>query len=246
MLGKDLKMSRLYLIRHGQASFLSDNYDQLSDIGKNQAAELGDDLSSKEIIFNTVYSGDLVRQRDTANIVAERYASKDVSFPEIKTHIGMNEYPAEEIMTTLGKHLIENNHEAAELFKSCNNANEESDRHRYFQKLFELILEHWVHGHGSEIGLSVTWSEWSDGVRNTLREIMMDAEKNELIGVFTSGGPIGVSLQTALEAPQIKAAELNWRIYNSSVTKYTFSGSRFSLDQFNDVSHLSDDLLTFR
>ena len=49
-------MSRLYLIRHGQASFLSDNYDQLSDMGKNQALELGDNFSSKDIIFDTVYS----------------------------------------------------------------------------------------------------------------------------------------------------------------------------------------------
>ena len=239
-------MSRLYLIRHGQASFLSDNYDQLSDMGKNQALELGDNFSSKDIIFDTVYSGDLVRQRDTAEIVAKKYADKNVSFPEIKIHTGLNEYPAEEIMTTLGKHLIDNNDEAAKLFRSCNNASEESDRHRYFQKLFELILEHWVQGHGSDIGLSITWNEWSDRIRNTLREIMMSAKKNELIGVFTSGGPIGVSLQTALESPQIKAAELNWRIYNSSVTKYTFSGSRFSLDQFNDVSHLPDDLLTYR
>ena len=103
-----------------------------------------------------------------------------------------------------------------------------------------------MQGHGSDIGLSITWNEWSDRIRNTLREIMMSAKKNELIGVFTSGGPIGGSLQTALESPQIKAAELNWRIYNSSVTKYTFSGSRFSLDQFNDVSHLPDDLLTYR
>ena len=239
-------MSHLFLIRHGQASFLSDNYDQLSEKGRQQAKVLGEQLASKEIIFDTVYSGDLVRQVDTAEIVANIYAKKKIPFPELQTNLGLNEYPAEEIMSTLGKHLIDSDKDAAELFENCNNATEESDRHRYFQKLFEIILEYWVQGYGEDIGLSISWMDWSNKVRDTLRRIMMKAGKSELIGVFTSGGPIGVSVQTALDSPQIKAAELNWRIYNSSITKYTFSGSRFSLDQFNDVSHLPDELLTYR
>ncbi|MAC91942.1 MAG: hypothetical protein CMO99_05305 [Woeseiaceae bacterium] len=75
---------------------------------------------------------------------------------------------------------------------------------------------------------------------------MHDAKKGELIGVFSSGGPIGVSVQTALEAPDMKAAELNWRIYNCSVTKFSFNENRFTLDQFNDTSYLSEELLTYR
>ena len=34
-------MSTLYLVRHGQASFGTDNYDRLSAIGEEQARELG-------------------------------------------------------------------------------------------------------------------------------------------------------------------------------------------------------------
>ena len=44
-------MSRLFLIRHAQASFLSENYDQLSDHGIDQAKILGESLASNEIIF---------------------------------------------------------------------------------------------------------------------------------------------------------------------------------------------------
>ncbi|MFQ3334505.1 MAG: broad specificity phosphatase PhoE [Woeseiaceae bacterium] len=238
-------MSHLFLIRHGQASFLSDNYDQLSDMGREQAKILGKQLVTSATNFDVVYSGDLVRQIDTAEIVANVYLENEISFPEIQRDPGLNEYPAEEIMTTLGKYLIESNKHAAELFEQCNNAKLESERHRYFQKLFELILEAWVQN-TEEVELSITWDDWSNRVRNTFQEIMMRAGKSELIGVFTSGGPIGVSLQTALDAPQMKAAELNWRIYNSSMTKYTFSGSRFSLDHFNDVSHLPKELLTYR
>ena len=34
-------MSVIYLIRHGQASFGTDNYDQLSALGREQSAILG-------------------------------------------------------------------------------------------------------------------------------------------------------------------------------------------------------------
>ena len=131
-------------------------------------------------------------------------------------------------------------------FKKCNNATEEFDRHRYFQKLFELILESWVKNEHVEVNLSMTWNQWSNQVRRALDEIMHDAKKGELIGIFSSGGPIGVSVQTALEAPDMKAAELNWRIYNCSVTKFSFNENRFTLDQFNDTSYLSEELLTYR
>ena len=92
----------------------------------------------------------------------------------------------------------------------------------------------------------MTWSQWSDQVRRVLDEIMHNAKKGELIGIFSSGGPIGVSVQPALEAPDMKAAELNWRIYNCSVTKFSFNKHRFTLDQFNDTSYLSEELLTYR
>ena len=131
-------MSRLFLIRHGQASFLSDNYDQLSETGESQAQALGEELTADNIVFDAVFCGDLVRQVDTAEVVSNVYQDKKLKFPSIKTEVGLNEYPAEEIMTTLGKYLIDSDSNAADLFKKCNDAEGESDRHKYFQKLFEL------------------------------------------------------------------------------------------------------------
>ena len=71
-------MSHLFLIRHGQASFLSDNYDQLSDMGREQAKILGKQLVTSATNFDVVYSGDLVRQIDTAEIVANVYLENEV------------------------------------------------------------------------------------------------------------------------------------------------------------------------
>jgi broad specificity phosphatase PhoE len=38
-------MGTLYLVRHGQASFGADDYDQLSDLGRAQAVRLGEYLA---------------------------------------------------------------------------------------------------------------------------------------------------------------------------------------------------------
>ena len=239
-------MSRLFLIRHAQASFLSENYDQLSDHGIDQAKILGESLASNEFIFDKIYSGTLNRQQHTREMVEEVYDAQKISFPKVIEEDRFNEYPAEEIMTSLGKYLVEKNDVAANLYKKCNDSNSETERHLYFQKLFELILESWVNNDTKEVNLSISWKDWSNGVRNAIDDIQSQAKSGELIGVFTSGGPIGVSVQTVLDAPEIKAAELNWRVYNCSVTKFTFSAERFSLDQFNDVSYLSPDILTYR
>ena len=239
-------MSRLFLIRHAQASFLSENYDQLSDHGIDQAKILGESLASNEFIFDKIYSGTLNRQQHTRQMVEEVYDAQKISFPKVIEEDRFNEYPAEEIMTSLGKYLVENNDVAANLYKKCNDSNSETERHLYFQKLFELILESWVNNDTKEVNLSISWKDWSNGVRNAIDDIQSQAKSGELIGVFTSGGPIGVFVQTVLDAPEIKAAELNWRVYNCSVTKFTFSAERFSLDQFNDVSYLSPDILTYR
>ena len=103
-----------------------------------------------------------------------------------------------------------------------------------------------VYGADDGIDLPVTWADWSGGVRAALVDIMAAAQGGKTVAVFTSGGVIGVSVQTVLDAPDIKAAELNWRIHNGSVTHYTFSGERVSLDGFNDVAHLPRDMLTYR
>jgi broad specificity phosphatase PhoE len=76
---------------------------------------------------------------------------------------------------------------------------------------------------------------------------MEDAGSGKRIVAFTSGGPIGVTVQFALGAPDRAALELNWRVRNSSLTEFVFTRDRFTLDMFNAAPHLDDEaLLTYR
>jgi broad specificity phosphatase PhoE len=57
-------MANLLIIRHGQASFGADNYDQLSALGQHQADLTGEFLSQSGVQLSAAFSGDLSRQRD--------------------------------------------------------------------------------------------------------------------------------------------------------------------------------------
>ena len=65
-------MSDLFAVRHGQASMQADDYDRLSPLGRRQADVLGDYFLRLGACFDSVYSGTLARQRDTAEIVMSR------------------------------------------------------------------------------------------------------------------------------------------------------------------------------
>ena len=62
-------MPVLYLVRHGQASFGSDNYDKLSELGVRQAEIVGRALRQREVRTPVLISGTLSRQQDTARAV---------------------------------------------------------------------------------------------------------------------------------------------------------------------------------
>ena len=59
-------MAQFYLVRHGQASFGTDNYDRLSELGHQQARWLGEYFAERDMGFDALVSGDLVRHRPRA------------------------------------------------------------------------------------------------------------------------------------------------------------------------------------
>ena len=58
-------MGTLYLVRHGQASFGADDYDQLSDLGRRQSVRLGEYFAERGIRFDALLAGTLRRQQQT-------------------------------------------------------------------------------------------------------------------------------------------------------------------------------------
>ena len=59
-------MSELVLVRHGQATFGADTYDQLSELGFEQVRKLAAHWRETGESFDNLYCGSLRRQRETA------------------------------------------------------------------------------------------------------------------------------------------------------------------------------------
>jgi broad specificity phosphatase PhoE len=87
-------------------------------------------------------------------------------------------------------------------------------------------------------------------VRTGLNEVMTAEGTGKKIAVYTSGGPISVCVQKALNLSNENTLQLTWQIMNASVTRLIFSGNRLMLSGFNDVGHLElkkdSHLITYR
>ncbi len=114
---------------------------------------------------------------------------------------------------------------------------------RELQKLFDEMIPQWIAGTLPSAGVE-TWQAFRERVQRGLRGILEANRPSRRVVVFTSGGPIGVAVQTVVGAKEPMAMELNWRIRNCSFTEFIFTRSRISLDAFNATPHLEE--VTFR
>jgi broad specificity phosphatase PhoE len=233
-------VSVLYVVRHGQASFFEDDYDRLSSLGVEQSRMLGKFWIENSIEINEVYSGSLLRQKQTADATGEIFRQVGKEWPTPEVIGGLNEYCSDGIMKILRAELIEKYQHLRRLSEDFDHATEQRDRYRSFHRLLEALMQYYIAGNYESDGFE-TWRQFHDRVTDAFASIRSRQGTGRRVAVFTSGGPVGVSVQTTLESPEQKAVELNWRVYNASVTSLLFKESRVSLDQFNAIPHLADE-----
>ncbi len=238
-------MSVLYIVRHAQATFLSGDYDQLSEKGYEQSRLLGRYWRKSGIEIGEVYSGSLKRQLQTAQACGETYASDGRCWPEVQILDGLNEYDSDVVMDKLKRELMTKHEHVRKLYHDHAAARKVRERYRTFQKLLEAVMRYHIAGDYESTGFE-TWREFHHRVNEAYRTIRNGKGHGRRVAVFTSGGPVGVSIQTCLQAPEQQAGELNWRVYNASITRFTFRADRISLDQFNTMPHLSFEMQTYR
>jgi broad specificity phosphatase PhoE len=237
-------MSVLLLVRHGQASFLSDDYDRLSLTGETQSRLLGQEWIRREEQLDEVYVGPRRRQQDTADAVGLEFRSRRRSWPEPVVMPELDEYDLGGVITQLAPALAKQDAQFRELFASSEQ--ESTDRPARFQRMFEVLMTHWQAVSDPGDGVE-PWPIFRERVRSCLASIRKRPGRGRRVATFTSGGFIGTAVALALGAPDRTALELNWRLRNASVTRLLFTADRMTLDEFNSITHLSDrELWTYR
>jgi broad specificity phosphatase PhoE len=227
-------MSTLTLVRHGQATPFDKVTDRLSETGVAQGRALGQFWKAHGIEFTDALSGTLNRHIQTVDAV--RSAGYDL--PKLHLDAGWNEYRADEIIIALKPVLAERDPAFAALAESSNAAMSGPDRNRHFQRMLEVLMEAWLTGSIMAAGVE-TFAQFRTRVLQSLQEIAKGPSARNVV-VFTSGGPIGLCVQHALRAPDQAFIDVNWRMRNASLTEFTFSPSRLSLDSLNALPHQPD------
>jgi broad specificity phosphatase PhoE len=239
------RMSQLILIRHGQAAAFSADSDRLTELGRRQAEAVGRYLVEHEVRVDEVVTGGLNRQIETEQIAGNAVKRAGLPWPDARRIAGFSEYDAGAILGTLAPLLVERDPAFDKLSDDFRDNAQAKDRNRYFQRMLEALMDHWIKGTLRAPGVE-SFEEFHGRVR-AAHDAIVTAPGSRTVLVFTSGGPIGACVQCALKAPPEVALALNWRVKNGSFTEFTFSSSgRLSLDSFNATPHLTPALQSFR
>jgi broad specificity phosphatase PhoE len=232
-------LTTLILVRHGQASFGAQNYDELSPTGHRQSEHLG--AHWRELGFSAAawYSGAMARQKSTGT---SALAALGLDGTPVAEHAAFDEYDHAGLITAYFPVV------AAQHAEFQVQRRELVADPRLFQRFFEKITTCWVDGRDGAAPLQETWAAFSARCLAGLREVAPEGAGTTV--VFTSGGVIAAALAEALALDGAKAFEMNWRIYNASVHVFRLGRRGLTLLGFNNVSHLElakdAGLLTFR
>jgi broad specificity phosphatase PhoE len=239
-------MGILYIVRHGQASFLEENYDKLSALGDTQAQLLGEYWAARQIIFDRVCVGPCERQKDTAKRVGAVYHHAGLNFPEPLILPEFDEYQGEAVLRASLPLLLERDPRIRDLHAAFQSATTTAGKRSSFQKLFEAIVSDWVRGVLPLKGVE-TWPEFCARVNSGLAHFLSAGTHGERVAIFTSGGPIAVATQRALHLSPESTLQLTWMSRNSSWSEFLYSAGRFTLSSFNIHGHIADPvMLTYR
>lgn len=239
-------MGYLVLVRHGQARAFEPESDQLTELGEAQARTLGQYWLRQGVTFDQIYAGTLTRQRRTAELAGEVFKNAGAHWPELQTTPELNEYDSTGIINHLIPALADGDAEFRALVAAFEQHRHTAERNRYFQKMFEAVTSVWLGGKLQVAGVE-TWPAFQARGRAALQRIIALEGSGRRVAVFTSGGVIGLIVQSVLQAPERAALEINWRVRNCSLTEFTFSRHRLSLDSFNTIPHLDEPALrTYR
>ena len=228
-------MAAIYLVRHGQASFGKADYDQLSDIGCQQAQILGE-FWQHYPAPDKFYAGDLLRHNQTAeHFLSQLTASPTNKRPcSVITHSGLNELDHIDVLTRYNPQW--------QNFKAMNDTIAKlPEANKFFQHEFNQAMTRWLSGKfDSEYRES--WQQFKQRCITTLHEIIAQQSLNEPaknIIIFTSGGPISIIIQHILSLEDQQALAICQQLINTSVTKVLFSKQHLSIDYINNYSHLT-------
>lgn len=219
-------MGSIFVVRHGQAAFGTDQYDRLTEIGFAQGRLLGAHLSARKLKFDAIFTGTLRRQAETAQAIVQGHPELGTDFVQ-ERFTGLNEYDPEAILKAHTGRLPEPSEGAAR--------RDPAVIREHFRLLREALLA-WAEDRTQPQGMPafLDFQEGAVGALIEARQRFLDGN----VLIVSSGGPIAAMVAASLRAPPASVVDLNLRIRNSSLTEFAATPRRHHLVSFNALPHL--------
>lgn len=215
-------MGTLYLVRHGQASFGADDYDQLSPLGRRQSERLGAWFAARGLRFDAVLTGTLRRHEQTWAALAAG-AGWGEAAPTPQRLAALDEYDSHALIRAVAPEPLPD-------------ARTQEGYRQHFRLLRDALAQ-WMAGVIDPEGMP-SWNGFAHGVRDLLEQVRRSHDGHVLI--VSSGGPISAAAVQVLGAPAETAIELNMRLRNSALSEFTFNARHIRLLTWNTLPHLDD------
>jgi broad specificity phosphatase PhoE len=226
-------MSELHLIRHGQASALSDDYDRLSPLGVEQSRRLGDYWAARGMTFDRVLVGPRRRHHQTLEAVAAAYADRRLPWPRAEPFEALDEHSGPELFDHYRDQLMPPG------------ANDGAEGLRRYLAAYQDATRAWARGELETPEHLESWDAFRRRVDDGLATIAGLGDRGVRIAAFTSGGVVAAATGHALDLGDEKIIELSWRVRNATVSELLFSSRGFALLTFNSTAHLEAEQLTY-
>jgi len=211
-------MAELYLVRHAQAAFGTEDYDRLTELGHRQSRWLGEYFIERGMAFDHVITGTLRRHRETLQGIAQACTA----IPDAQPLPGLNEYRAEALVAAYAE------------ARGVAYAPGHSDRRAHFRLLREVLYA-WADGLLAPAD-HLPFAEFVAGAR-----IALDAAQASGAGcvlVVSSGGPISALVGSVLGVARRTMVDLNLQARNSGISELRFNERAVRCVSFNTVPHL--------
>jgi broad specificity phosphatase PhoE len=226
---------QIFVVRHGQASARSHDYDVLSPLGATQSARLGAAFARGGLSFDAVFSGPRRRHKDTARHLIDAARAAGAELPDAIELPSSDELPLGSILALwLPRHVATDPVARAVAERRFDYSDDE------IRGLLQRAMVDWANGEVADPSLP-SFAMFAARIGDSLVHLRAHAETTLLV---TSAGSMAAALHLCghAEASTPAAAMLlTVSIENCAVTRVLADAARMTVGHALDVSHLGED-----
>jgi broad specificity phosphatase PhoE len=221
-------------VRHGQASFGTVDYDQLSPRGMEQARVVAEHVVRRGPGIDLVLSGSLGRQRATARPIGE------VLGHEVEIEPRWDEYDSGDILTHHSNSPVRQDRPPGSDAPAVSS--------RDFQVVLEAAVLDWIAA-GRAGTAAESWPAFSERVHSALLDLSRRLRSGQVALVCTSGGVLAALCTRLLAVAAPTFVKFNRVTVNAGISRVLLGRSGATLLSFNEQLHLvsgDESLVTYR